>query len=82
MLRRFFDHRFGSEREKKILLAFEYGLNLSEVAREMKIPLTAEHVERAEKMIANEFATQNSSFLAGNMHINLLTVFEFDISKG
>lgn len=69
------------EREKKILLGFEYGLNLSEVAREMKIELTADHVLRAEEMIANEFATQTASFLAGNMQANLLTVFQFDISK-
>lgn len=81
MLRRIFDHRFGSEREKKMLLAFEYGLNLSEVAREMKIELTKEHVERAEKMMVSEFANNTASFLAGNMVPNLLTVFEFDISK-
>lgn len=81
MLDRLLKHRNKAEQEKKILLAFEYGLNLSEVAHEMKIPLTAEHTERAEKMLANEFATQNSSFLAGNMVPNLMTVFEFDISK-
>lgn len=69
------------ERQKKILLAFEYGLNLSEVAREMKIELTAEHVKRAEEMIVSEFGSQTASFLAGNMMPNLMTVFEFDVSK-
>lgn len=69
------------EREKKIILAFEYGVNLSEVAREMKIELTADHVIRAEKMMASEFATQTASFLAGNMNVNILSVFEFDVSK-
>lgn len=81
MLDKLFKHYLKAEREKKILLAFEYGLNLSECAREMKIELTADHAKRAEEMIQNEFATQNASFLAGNMIPNLMTVFEFDISK-
>lgn len=79
MLKRLLNWR--KERRAKILLAFEYGLNLSEVAREMKIDLTADHIKRAEEMIENEFKTQNASFLAGNMTPNLMTVFEFDISK-
>lgn len=70
-----------SEREKKILLAFEYGLNLSEVAREMKIELTAEHVIRAEEMMKSEFSTQTASFLAGNMNVNILSVFNFDVNE-
>jgi hypothetical protein len=69
------------ERDQKTLLAFEYGLNLSECAREMNIPLTKEHIERAEEMIANEFATHDASFLAGNMVPNLMTVFEFEVNK-
>lgn len=73
--------KLKAEREKKILLAFEYGLMLGEVARGMNIELTPEHVKRAEKMIENEFRTQTASFLAGNMQPNLLTVFEFDITK-
>ncbi len=81
MLRNLLKRFSKAEREKKILLAFEYGLNLSEVAREMKIELTAEHVLRAEKMITSEFENQTASFLAGNMSPNILTVFEFDVSK-
>ena len=70
-----------AERNAKMLLAFEYGISLSEVARKMKIELTADHVKRAEEMMLNEFSTHNASFLAGNMVPNLMTVFEFDISK-
>ena len=80
MLKRLLRNR-KEEREQKTLLAFEYGLTLSETAREMKIDLTADHVKRAEDMIQNEFATHDAPFLAGNMIPNLMTVFEFDVSK-
>jgi len=73
--------RFPSFGKKKLLLAFEYGLVLSETARSRGIELTAEHVERAETMLINEFQSFNASRLAGHMVPNIMTVFEIDVTK-
>lgn len=73
--------RARAEKRAKLLLAFEYGLLLYDVAKQQGVELTPELVTRAEKMIENEFATQDASFLAGNIVPNLLTVFELDITK-
>ncbi len=66
---------------KKLLLAFEYGAAITETAREMKVDITPEFMERAEKMIENEFRTQTPTFLATNIVPNILSVFELDIRK-
>lgn len=71
----------NAELHKKMLLAFEYGVVLHDVARERGVELTPEMIERAEKMIEGEFFSQKSSHLAGNMVPNLLTVFELDIRE-
>lgn len=66
---------------EKVLLAFEYGVVMSQVAKEHGIELTPELVKRAEEMIKNEFANQTAQFLAGNMTVLVMTAFEIDISK-
>lgn len=66
---------------KKLLLAFEYGLILSELAHKEGVEVTPEMVKRAEKMIEGEFSTQRATHLAGNIVPNIMTVFELDISK-
>ncbi len=66
---------------KKLLLAFEYGLTLAQTAHEMKVELTREHVERAERMLENEFKSQTASRIATNIVPNILTVFELDVTK-
>ncbi len=67
--------------KKKLLLAFEYGVIISQLAQEQKIELTPEIIKRAEAMLENEFRTQNATFLSVNITPNLLSAFELDLSK-
>jgi NOL1/NOP2/fmu family ribosome biogenesis protein len=67
--------------KEKILLAFEYGLAIANVAKEHNIEVTPELVKKAEAMIEGEFLNQSETHLAGNMVPNILSVFELDISK-
>lgn len=69
---------FGVE---KLRLSFEYGLTISRVAHQHNIELTTEIVQRAEKILENEFRNQTATFLAVNMVPIILSVFELDISK-
>lgn len=73
-----FGKLFGKQ---KILLAFEYGLTIQRVADSQKIEMTKEIVERAEKILLNEFRTQTAAFLATNMVPIILSIFEVDTSK-
>ena len=66
---------------KKLFLAFEYGVILSEVAKEQGIELTPEIIERAEKMIENEFRLNGPTHLATQIVPLIMTVFELDLSK-
>jgi hypothetical protein len=61
---------------KKLLLAFEFGLVMAKVAQEQKVELTQELSERAEEIILNEFQRKGSEKLALEMHQNILAVFE------
>lgn len=63
-------------RNQKLLLSFEYGLTLSEVARKRKIKLTPETVERMEHIILEEFKKCTSERLAIDMTVNILAAFE------
>lgn len=62
--------------KKKLLLAFEWGVILADVAREQNTKLTPEIMERAEKIIINEFKSKSPSQLAGHMEVILLSIFE------
>lgn len=64
---------------KKLLLAFEYGLILGESARDKGIELTPEIVARAEEIIQKEFVKNNSLQLAKDMIPNILAMFEPDL---
>lgn len=66
---------------KKLFLAFEYGLTIAQTAHEMKVEMTPEIVERAERMIEGEFSTQTPTRLAVDIVPNILSVFELDLSK-
>lgn len=66
---------------KKLFLAFEYGLLISEVAKEQGVELTPEIVTRAEKMIENEFRNHGPEFLATQIVPLILSVFELDTTK-
>lgn len=67
--------------KKKILLSFEYGVVLSQVAAEQGIELTPEMIERAEDMIIGEFGSQSPTRLSVEMIPNIMSVFELDLSK-
>jgi hypothetical protein len=67
--------------KKKLLLAFEYGVLLADVAKQQKVEITRELIEKAEQMIENEFRNQSATFLATNIVPNLLTPFELDLSE-
>lgn len=68
-------------RPKKLLLAFEYGVMLSQVAQKQGVELTPEIVERAERMIYSEFTRNDDQFLATRAVPNILSVFELDTTK-
>jgi len=67
--------------KKKLLLAFEYGVVLAEVAQKQGIEMTPELIKKAEIMIENEFRNESLSRLSGTMIINILSVFELDTNK-
>ncbi len=61
---------------KKLLLAFEFGMAVSEIAKEQRVEMTPEIVKRAEDIILNESLTRNASQIAGAWQGLLLAVFE------
>ena len=67
--------------KKKLLLAFEYALIISETARKMRIKVTTKLSERAEEMILNEFSKKNPTQLAVDMYANVLSIFETNMDK-
>lgn len=58
------------------MLAFEYGLTLSETMKGMNQELTPEIVSRAEDIIFKEFSKKNPQRLAVDMIANLLASIE------
>lgn len=61
---------------KKVILSFEFGVVLSNVAKEMNVELTPEIMARAEKIIEAEFKKRTASHLAGHMQAIILAIFE------
>jgi len=49
---------------------------LTKTANEMNVELTPEIMERAEKIISQEFKTRSASQLATNMVPTILAIFE------
>jgi hypothetical protein len=66
---------------KKLLLAFEYGIAIANVAHENNVELTPQIVKNAEIMIENEARTQSDTHFATLMVPNILSAFELDITK-
>ena len=60
----------------KILLAFEYGLILSEAAKELGIEVNSELSEKAEEVIKAEFETRTIEDLAKDMNVNILAILQ------
>ena len=67
--------------KKKLLLAFEYAVILSETAKEQNVELTPEIIHRAEEMLMNEFLTKNPDDLSIDLEANILSIFETDLSS-
>lgn len=67
--------------KQKLLLAFEYGIILSETAKINNIELTPEIVKRCEEMVFNEFKSKNPTKLSVETHANILSIFETNAEK-
>ena len=61
---------------KKLLLSFEYGIVMSDVAKERGFVLDKETVKRCEEIILNEFTKKNAQRVAIEMVPNILASFE------
>lgn len=61
---------------KKLLLALEYGIILSEVAKSSGTDLTPEMIKKMEEIVLNEFPKHKAMTLAVEMDPNILAVFE------
>lgn len=64
--------------DKKLRLAFEYGVVLADVAKQQGVEVTPELIARAEEIIVNEFSRRSASKVACEMTVNLLAAFETD----
>lgn len=62
--------------KKKLLLAIEYGVVLSDVAKDRGIKLDAEVVTRLENILVNEFSKKSYTQVALEMIPNILASFE------
>jgi hypothetical protein len=62
--------------KKKLLLALEYGIVTSEVAKERGLKLDHNVVVRLEEIIAKEFTKKNYKQVAIEMIPNILASFE------
>ncbi len=62
--------------KQKTILAFEFAIVLSDVAKDMGIPMTREIVERAENLLDAELAKETAEHFAGHMNILALAVLE------
>lgn len=62
--------------KKKTLLAFEFGIVLSNVAKQLNIEVTPEIVAQAEKILEKELIYRSSQQFACNMNVYILAVLE------
>lgn len=62
--------------QKKLVMAFEYGLVLSEVAKDRKLDLDPQVVARLEEIIKKEFTKKSYTQIALGMVPNILASFE------
>lgn len=62
--------------KKKVLLALEFGLAISEVAKKMEVELTKEIVERAENIFLSELKTRSDQQIANDFTALILASFE------
>jgi hypothetical protein len=63
---------------KKLRLAFEYGLVLSETAKGQNIEVISEMMKRGEEILVKEFRTKTPTQLSTQMVPNILAMLEPD----
>lgn len=71
----------GCFRTQKLILSFEYGVILSQVAKDRGVELTPEIVKKAEEVILDAFCRYTPTQLAVNMEPIILSIFETDMGK-
>lgn len=64
--------------KQKVLLAFEYGMIISDTAHAQGVELNRGLFERAEEMIASEFTRNDAQHCGSQMLPNVLSVFDTD----
>jgi len=79
MIKKLLNFRLYSR--KKLLLAFEYGAIIAEVAQKQGVEVTPELMKKAEIMIESEFNKKSPTRLAVDTLPNVLSVFELDLSQ-
>jgi hypothetical protein len=62
--------------KKKLLLAFEYALILSQTAKELGIILTPEIAKKMEEIIKKEFPWKTPERLSIDMVVNIMSALE------
>ena len=62
--------------KKKAFLAFEFAMVLAESAAQLKVPITKELVEKAEKLIENELGSKSAKNFALHMNMYVLAILE------
>ncbi len=62
--------------KKKLLTSFEFGLQIANISKELKIELTRELVEKAEKTILNELSTRSAYKVNMDIIPILLSILE------
>ncbi len=66
-------NHFGKQ---KTVLAFEFGIVLSDVAKTLGIEMTSELAARAETLLVHELRHHDSQYFACNMNVFILALLE------
>ncbi len=67
---------FSFYTKKKSVLAFEFGIVLYDVAKELNIPMTQALVLRAEDLLTKELGQNSAEHFACNMNVYAMAVLE------
>ncbi len=70
------NYYFGKYNQKKVLLAFEFAIVLSDAANQLKIEMTREIVKRAEDLLKKEMEKGTAEDFACQMGVFVLAVLE------
>ena len=71
----------GCFRTQKLMLSFEYGVILSQVAKDRGVELTPEIVRKAEEVLLDAFCRYTPTQLAVEMEPIILSILETDMGK-